>query len=276
MRDELGFRWLGVAGIELIADDQVLVVDPYVTRVPFWRLWFGRVQPDADLARVHVPRCQHLLVTHAHFDHLLDAPAVASYTGCRIYGSPNTCRLVAMLGVPAGQIVTLHQGEHLELGPFGVDVLSSEHRRAPGFGPGPISANLHPPLRARDLRMDEAYAFRIQAAGYSVLTDPGVHPGTLPPSDVLLVNPFGTAPYYQRLLAQVGPQLIIPCHWDDFWRPLTRPLRPILMPPLWAIPPTRWMDMARFQQMIGQIAPHRRVFVPQVLRAYDLAALLVR
>ena len=34
-------RWLGVAGIELRVNKQILVIDPFVTRPPFRRMWFG-------------------------------------------------------------------------------------------------------------------------------------------------------------------------------------------------------------------------------------------
>jgi len=33
--------------------------------------------------------------------------------------------------------------------------------------------------------------------------------------------------YYEQIVESVGPELVIPIHWDDFTRPLTQPLRPM-------------------------------------------------
>jgi hypothetical protein len=43
------FRWLGVAGFELQYDQQRLLVDPYLTRIPLNKLWFGKISPDKPL-----------------------------------------------------------------------------------------------------------------------------------------------------------------------------------------------------------------------------------
>jgi L-ascorbate metabolism protein UlaG (beta-lactamase superfamily) len=45
-----GFRWLGTAGIELIAKDQVLVIDPYFTRFSTWRMCLGQRSSAATLS----------------------------------------------------------------------------------------------------------------------------------------------------------------------------------------------------------------------------------
>ena len=92
-------RWLGVAGIELRTADQTLVIDPYLTRVPFWRVAFRRLRTDHALVAQHIPRCDFVLVTHSHFDHLMDVPAVVHHTGALALGSVNTCRLLALSGV---------------------------------------------------------------------------------------------------------------------------------------------------------------------------------
>ena len=80
-------RWLGVAGIELRATEQVLVIDPFVTRPPFRRMWFGRIRSDSALAAASVPQGDFVLVTHAHWDHVMDVPAIIKQTGATAYGS---------------------------------------------------------------------------------------------------------------------------------------------------------------------------------------------
>jgi len=66
MMPGIQFRWLGVGGIEIRVEQQILAVDPFFTRPPFRRLWFGRVRPNRKLIADLMPRCNHILVTHAH------------------------------------------------------------------------------------------------------------------------------------------------------------------------------------------------------------------
>jgi L-ascorbate metabolism protein UlaG (beta-lactamase superfamily) len=70
---DMNFRWLGVAGIEMVLGEDILVIDPYLTRAPFRNLFVGYLAPDTEQIRKHLPDCDHLLITHAHFDHVMDA-----------------------------------------------------------------------------------------------------------------------------------------------------------------------------------------------------------
>src|SRR5258707_12404259 len=92
MDTTVGMRWLGVAGIELSVDGRTLLIDPFVSRPPARRLWAGRVASDGALVAEKVPRGAVVLVTHAHWDHIMDVPEVARRTGAPVYGSPNACR----------------------------------------------------------------------------------------------------------------------------------------------------------------------------------------
>jgi L-ascorbate metabolism protein UlaG (beta-lactamase superfamily) len=268
------FRWLGVAGFELRAGGQVLTVDPFVTRPPFWRLWFGRVHPNRALVAETVPRCDHVLVTHAHYDHVMDVPDVASATGATAYGSGNACRLLAACGLPVGQVGEIRPGDELDLGPFWVEVLPADHVPVPGLAPGPLPDGLVPPLRLRDYRMDACFGFLIEAGGLRVLDWPGVQPGPAPRADVLLSKTERRKGYFKALLGAVRPRLAIPLHWDNMFRPLSRPLRPFLEPPRLAWPPLRRADPGRFKATVEAVAPGVRVLVPEVLATYDLAAFL--
>jgi L-ascorbate metabolism protein UlaG (beta-lactamase superfamily) len=264
------FRWLGVAGIELKAADQILVIDPYFTRFPAWRMWLGRVQPNRELIAERIPHCDSVLVTHAHFDHIMDVPNIAGDTGATVYGSANSCRLVALCGVPEEKIQGIKAGDRLNLESFQVEVRSAKHRRAPGFLPGPLASDLEPPLRARDYRMDDCLSFLVSVQGLRLLTDPGARPSDAAAADLLFVFPGMDRSYYEALLELVQPRVVIPIHWDDFFRSLSRPLRPFWKLPRVALPPLQRTNLARFKQMMEQLAPGVTVLEPEILRPYDL------
>lgn len=262
------FRWLGVAGVELSVNDQVLSIDPYLTRLPFWRVAFGRVRPNRELIAEKIQQCDFVLVTHAHFDHLMDVPDVVRNTGAVALGSANTCRLLATLGIPAAQVRSVEVGDQLALGDFRVEVLPAEHVTLSGWSPfsGPLPPSLRPPLRARDYRMDCCFGFLIDVDGYRLLHCPG--PAVA--AEVLLVKPLGTRAYYESLLRNAQPQVVIPVHWDDFGRSLSRPVRSVAAPSGRVIPPLRRIDLASFKRMVEQIAPEVNVLVPEMFHAYDL------
>jgi len=264
------FRWLGVGGIELEGEGQILAVDPFFTRPPLWRLWFGHVRPDRALIAEHMPRCDYILVTHAHYDHLMDVPEVARGAGAAVWGSPNTCDLLIVCGVPAPRIHEIEAGDKLALGDFQVEVLPAEHLPVPGFSTGELEPDLQPPLRPRDYRMDVCFSFLIQVSELRLLYWRDVNSQGAPPAEVLFVSPVGSGAYYRELLSTVQPQLVIPVHWDDFFRPLHKPLRPFFMPPRLALPPLRRVDIAQFKESIKCLASGVDVFIPDLLHRYSL------
>jgi L-ascorbate metabolism protein UlaG (beta-lactamase superfamily) len=267
-------RWLGVAGIELRSGSQILAIDPYFTRIPLRRLP-GRVRPDARLAAKILPHCDFVLVTHPHYDHLADVPEVVHNTGATAFGSANACRLLAALGVPAQQVRQIRAGDALALGDFRVEVLPGKHGQAPlaGLFNRRLSPRLRPPLRAWDYRMDCCFSFLVHAAGCRVLVGLGEYPEEAPAA-VLAVGVVNAPEDYRSLLRRARPQMVVPIHWDDFFRPLSKPIRPMLAPPAWTIPPLRRIDLAGFEQMIRSLSPATQVIIPEMFHPYRLVEIV--
>ena len=263
-------RWLGVAGIELKANGQILVIDPFVTRPPLRHIWLGRVRIDAELAAKTVPQADFVLVTHAHWDHVMDVPAIIEKSGATTYGSLNTCQLLSLLGVTEEYIREIKVGDQLTLGTFRVQVFSAEHGLVLGhpFATGSIVPNLQPPLRLRDYRMDACFSFLIEVDGLRFLDWSSERIDAAPPSDMLFVKPLREQSYYEALLELVHPRVIIPIHWDNFMRPLSQPLRPTLKPPRLAFPPIERVNLEQFSQMIKRINPESKVFLPEIFHLY--------
>jgi len=263
-------RWSGVAGIELKTADQILLVDPYFTRIPFWRTWFGKVSANHSLVAELTPRCSYILVTHSHFDHCMDVPEILQNTGAVGLGSYNTCELLRIHGVEESRISKIRAGDQFKLGDFQVEVFRAKHVFIPGLTPGKLPANLVPPLTARQYRMDEVFSYRITVNGLRFLTDVGVAPKQGVPADILFVNPYLYRRHYETLLGNVRPSVVIPIHWDDFYQPLSKPLRPFIQPPRLKFPPVGRLDLQDFRRMIKKIDPGIRVFLPEALQRYPL------
>ncbi|MGZ3630972.1 MAG: MBL fold metallo-hydrolase, partial [Ktedonobacteraceae bacterium] len=269
-------RWLGVAGIELRVNKHILVIDPFVTRPPFRYMWWGRIRSDSALAAASVPHADFVLATHAHWDHVMDVPAVIEQTRATAYGSPNTCMLLKILGVPEEHLHEIKVGDQLTLGMFQVAILQAEHGLVLGrpFATGSLAPNLHPPLRMRDYRMDMCFSFLIEVDGLRFLDWSSEKVHLAPLADVLFVKPLQKPAYYEALLGVVQPRIVIPIHWDDFMRPLSRPRRPMLKPPRLAFPPLARVDLTAFSQLIKRISPKTQVFLPEIFHLYELSEFL--
>lgn len=265
---------MGTAGIELVVNDQVLLIDPFFTRFPIWKLVMGRVRSNRALISDLVQRCDHVLVTHAHFDHLMDVPDLVRNTGAVAIGSPNCCRLLAACGVPEGNVREVHPGDCFGFGDYQVQVQMGEHIKLPLVAPGPLANVLEPPLRARDYRMDFHYSFSISAGGQRLLTDPGICPKDAVAADVLFIHPGRPRPFYESVLPRVRPKIVVPYHWDDFFRPLSLPLRPFWWPTRRVFWPLKRVNLAEFGETIGRIAPGTALLEPEVFRSYELIELL--
>ena len=272
----LEMRWLGVAGIELRVNKQILVIDPFVTRPPFRRMWCGRIRSDSALAAATVPHGDFVLVTHAHWDHVMDVPAIIEQTRATAYGSTNTCRILTILGVPEEHLHEIKVGDQLTLGMFQVAILQAEHGLVLGrpFATGSLAPNLHPPLRMRDYRMDTCFSFLIEVDGLRFLDWSSEQVHLAPLADVLFVKPLQKPAYYETLLGVVQPRVVIPIHWDDFMRPLSQPLRPMLKPPRLAFQPLARVDLTAFSQLIKRIDPQIQVFLPEIFHLYELSEFL--
>lgn len=231
------FRWLGIAGIELTYNDQVLLIDPCLTRIPFWKLWAGGLQPDqAQLVR-WLKRADHILVTHAHYDHLLDVPELTRATRAQMYGSENACQLCLLDGVPPMQVHRVQPGDCLSLGEFTVKVVLAKHRRIPFFNAGRLSSGLKPPFTARQYRLDACYSYRVEAGDIAIFDNAGSPPDLAEQADILCLQPYHSESYCRQLFERVRPKVVIPNHWDDLWVPLAQPARPTFLPPQLAFHP---------------------------------------
>ncbi len=259
MNGSLSLRWLGVQGIELGCAGHVLAIDPFFTRPTIWK-FFQRVPPDLHLMEQLLPRCDTILVTHSHYDHVLDVPALAQQCGASVYGSANTCRLLELWGVPGRQFHPVQPGSHLSLGPFDVEVLPGLHVRFPGDGflYGELKKGLHVPLRPVNYTVDHIFGYFIQAQGVRIL----FCPGPALPADVVIAGVTYGQDYYRRLLTEASPRIFIPLHWDNFFLPLGKPSRQLAWPGRMRL---KWLE-----RLVGETSPGTRFIVPELFKPISI------
>ena len=255
----LTFRWLGVAGVELKAGDQVLSIDPFFTR-PSLKGFLKPVIPNVRLIAEKLPVCHSLLVTHSHWDHLMDVPGALRQTGALAHGSANTCQLLHLLGVPDLQVKEIQVGDKLSLGAFKVDVIEGQHSWIPfsRWLNGRLPPGLQPPLRFQDYRMDVCLGYHIQICGTRVL----VCAAKSQPADVLFVVAQELKEYYQSIFQGVHPHTIVPIYWDNFLRSLNKPIRRFTRPGR--------MNLPNIARLAERTLPQVKMIIPEMFREYTL------
>ncbi|MDO8688781.1 MAG: MBL fold metallo-hydrolase, partial [Dehalococcoidia bacterium] len=261
-------RWLGVACFEMVLPTgETVVIDPYLDDS-----FTAPVDSDA------ITRADWILLTHGHYDHILDIGKIANRCGSTVICSDVAAQsLVELLGVDPKQIRVATMGDRLNLGALSVEVFpgihvdlgeaarqEAEERRGSG---APPEATLDDALKSDD----ETIRRKAQNARVAYRKYPGGQqlnyclqlPGNLRlymfgsvPDASLLPVVRGARPNVillqlikrweekaAELAVQSGCQIVIPQHHDALF-----PNRPV-------------PDVARLEAIVG-LHPHMQCLLP--------------
>lgn len=201
----LSVTWMGVATLLVDDGSSALMTDGYFSRPGLARVAAGKVSPSAErvdgcLARANVSRLTAVIPVHTHIDHAMDSALVADRTGAQLVGGESAANVGRGYGLPEESLVVAVPGEPIQLGAFDVTLVESHHCPPDRF-PGVISAPLTPPVKASAYRCGEAW------------------------STLVHHRPSGRRLLIQDSAGFVSGRRVILIHWDDFFRPLSKPLR---------------------------------------------------
>jgi len=93
-------QWLGTAGFRIKFKDQVILVDPYLTRNQDAR-------PVQPLGAKDIEKASHIFISHGHFDHLMDVPMIASQTRAVVYCHGKAADSLEKAGLDKEQIIRI-------------------------------------------------------------------------------------------------------------------------------------------------------------------------
>lgn len=231
-------RWTGTAGFRLDLEGTSVAFDPFVSRPGAWRVLLGRPRPVLEAVAERFADLDAVFVGHTHYDHAMDLPAVARVAPrALLHGSLTTVELARRLGVARDRLVAVRDGQRIRVGPFEVEAVASAHGRVPVVGRLDrirLRGSGVPRTPFRYPR-GAVLAWRMTAGGrtWHVQGSAGLDEPALArqgPVDALvacLAARQGTPRYLERLGAALRPRLLVPCHHDDFLRPLAKAPRPV-------------------------------------------------
>ena len=228
--------YLGTNGYLLETSHSTILIDPYFSRIALMPI-ASNSAIQADITRINSgmerlsKRIDAILVTHGHFDHLLDVPEIARRTGASVIASPTSCYLSQAFGLPATKTLPVHAGDSLQFGATRIHVFPATHDRIFGVMPFPgvrTAVPLSPPRRPSDWVCGEPLAFLIELDAKRIYVDAGgtlaaLPPMTVGPVDLAILGAY--LPESRRrflpALYRLQPRYILPSHQDDFFRPLS-------------------------------------------------------
>lgn len=239
---EVLITYLGTNGYLIRSNDTSIAIDPFFSRISLGKTILNRpyssspslISENTQLAGFpsHIDAW---LVTHSHFDHLIDVPPLKQKFGGKIITSQTgkyLCQASASDMIP-GDIIPAQPGQQYQIGNAKIHVLSSKHDRV--FGkipfPGIISEPLSdPPERPRDWKIGTPLAFLIEISGKKIYIDSGGMPSHIPQVGKVDLAILGVAvadgqKRFAETVFSLNPTYILPSHQDNFFIPLKRGFR---------------------------------------------------
>jgi L-ascorbate metabolism protein UlaG (beta-lactamase superfamily) len=239
----LTVTWLGVSTLLIDDGSSAMMTDGFFSRPNLGTVGVGKVSPsparvDGCLARVGVTKLEAVVPVHTHFDHALDSALVADRTGAQLVGGESAANVGRGHGLAADRLVIADSGTPIRLGAFDITLVESHHSPPDRF-PGTIDQPVVPPVRAAAYRCGEAWSTLVHhrpsgrrlliqgSAGFVKGSLTGQHADVV----YLGVGQLGVLPesylvdYWTETVRTVGARRVVVVHWDDFFRPLSKPLR---------------------------------------------------
>jgi L-ascorbate metabolism protein UlaG (beta-lactamase superfamily) len=280
--DQVVLKYLGTAGWEISDGTTVILIDPYLSRIngpapPGGGTghsidgdtrraygWHDFASPDIEAIDSHIQRADFVLVTHTHYDHILDVPHIALKTRASVVGTESSENVMRAYSVPEEQLLTVRGGEDYDFGSFSLKVIPSIHSPLDHkhyFSSAIAPSGMKAPLTLEQIHPEGGtLAYLIRFHGHQILAFGGMNyiereiAGLNP--DVALVGAGNSRKevydYCGRLMRALGyPAIVVPTHWDNFLVPYGASQQPALD------------ALKSFTREIAAASPKIRVIVPK-------------
>ena len=241
VESDVTVTWFGVSTLLFDDGETQLLIDGFVTRPSAFEALTMR-PIESDYATVNwfmnefrVRRLAAIIPVHSHFDHAMDAGAIANRSSASILGSTSTANIARGAGVPEDQIVVVEHGIEYPFGNFTVRFLESNHAPVGWRGAAPLPGNNDEPLAmpapVSAWREGGSYSIVISHPAGTTLVQGsgGIKQGSLDGVEVDtvilgvgLVEGLGreyVEDYWQATVTATGATTVIPVHFDDYTKP---------------------------------------------------------
>ena len=233
--------WFGISTLLFDDGETQILIDGFVSRPTLFQ-WLTRRPVNSDFARINwfmneyrIRRLAAIIPVHSHFDHAMDAGAIANRSSASILGSESTANIARGAGVPEDQIIVVEDESEYVFGNFTVRLIESNHAPIGWGGTAPWGGTNDEPLElpapVSAWREGGSYSVVIShPAGTTLVQGSGgmkadaltdVEADTVM-LGVALVEGLGRdylEHYWRESVTSTGATVVIPVHFDDYTQP---------------------------------------------------------
>lgn len=231
-------QWYGTAALRISDGNTAIAFDPFLG-IPK-----GSRRPQSVSADIpsELRQVSDVFVTHGHFDHMIQIPALYAEGSAVIHATRTPCATLEKHGMPEERLDVISSGGHYTVGNIAITVMQGRHcvfdkalvvRTAlrylrPGclrHGLRLLRCNKNYPENGETLFYElECRGHRCQIMG-SMGLDPEV---TYPTGTDLLILPYQgksrPEAYAASLVERLQPKAVLLDHYDDSFPPMTAPI----------------------------------------------------
>lgn len=241
--------FLGTSSLLIDDGETQLLTDGFITRPGLLKTGFGKIGCDtakvsAFIKAYHISNLKGIFCAHSHYDHAMDAPYIAKQTGAIMYGSASTLNIGRGAGLRELQMQLYQVNTPVKFGKFTVTILPSKHTppfKVMGKSNDDLGIEITQPLlqptKAEAYSEGGAFDILIEHGGKRILVKASTNwlPSALDSirADVVFLgvacmgkqDSAFRADYYNETIGKLKPQIVVPIHWDNFFKPLTPHLK---------------------------------------------------
>lgn len=250
-RRPVQITYLGNAGWQIEDGNKVILVDPFITEFRKEKKDNQQLTADDPIAlpdtagidaKIH--KADYILITHGHYDHMIDAPYISKKTGAVIICHKSAADIARAYGIgritlsnfkpgdiKKQKLIVVRGGEDFQFDGFSLAVIPSLHtalfdkRYNDGFWAGSTRTGLTAPLHESDYAEGGTLLYLLRIAGHQIFIMGSMNyiereiTGLRP--DIAIVGAGSSRSeiyaYAGRLMRALGdPPIVFPTHWDDY------------------------------------------------------------
>lgn len=237
VNDQVKVTFFGVSTLLFDDGETQILLDGFFSRyslldVLLKDLRSDTVAIDAILAAHGINRLKGIFVTHSHYDHAFDVAYTTGRTGATLYGSRSTLNIARGGGVREQQLQQFKPQDEFQLGNFSIRIVPSIHSPGNALKDDAVEITnpLKQPANMKQYAEGGTFDFYIQHKGRAIYVKPSPNyiAGALDSLKAHAVF-IGIATitnhpeewqheFYKHTLRALKPQVVVPVHWDDFFK----------------------------------------------------------
>lgn len=221
------------------------MIDGFFSRPSIGQVLFTKIQSQPKIlkqviAQYQLQRTQAILVTHSHYDHALDIAELGKQLpNSKIIGSNSSLNIARSGHVAEQQLLPIQPFQPMLFGQFKITAIPSQHTPPTAVNNDlgeEITQPLQLPARFSAFKEGHSFDYLIEHSGQRILVKAST--GAIPDQlknlkvDILFLGIAQLSRqseqfqqnYLNQTLRTLKPKVVVPIHWDNFFKPIDQPL----------------------------------------------------